>query len=54
VVYLASEDCVFNGETFFVQGGSVKRFRSWEMAEGVEREDRWTVADLTAALAKLS
>jgi NAD(P)-dependent dehydrogenase (short-subunit alcohol dehydrogenase family) len=54
VAYLASEDCVFNGETFFVQGGSVKRFRSWEMAEGVEREDRWTVADLTAALAKLS
>jgi NAD(P)-dependent dehydrogenase (short-subunit alcohol dehydrogenase family) len=54
VAYLASEDCVFNGETFFVQGGSVKRFRSWEMAEGVEREDRWTVADLTAALAKFS
>jgi NAD(P)-dependent dehydrogenase (short-subunit alcohol dehydrogenase family) len=54
VAYLASEDCVFNGETFFVQGGSVKRFRSWEMAEGVEREDRWTVAELTAALAKLS
>jgi NAD(P)-dependent dehydrogenase (short-subunit alcohol dehydrogenase family) len=54
VAYLASEDCVFNGETFFVQGGSVRRFRSWEMAEGVEREDRWTVAELTAALAKLS
>jgi NAD(P)-dependent dehydrogenase (short-subunit alcohol dehydrogenase family) len=54
VAYLASADCVFNGETFFVQGGSVKRFRSWEMAEGVEREDRWTVAELTAALAKLS
>jgi NAD(P)-dependent dehydrogenase (short-subunit alcohol dehydrogenase family) len=54
VAYLASEDCVFNGETFFVQGGSVKRFRSWEMAEGVERDDRWTVADLTAALAKLT
>ena len=54
VAYLASEDCVFNGETFFVQGGSVKRFRSWEMAEGVERDDRWTVAELTAALAKLS
>jgi NAD(P)-dependent dehydrogenase (short-subunit alcohol dehydrogenase family) len=54
VAYLASEDCVFNGETFFVQGGSVKRFRSWEMAEGVERDDRWTVAELTAALAKLT
>ncbi len=54
VAYLASADCVFNGETFFVQGGSVKRFRSWEMAEGVERDDRWTVAELTAALAKLS
>ena len=54
VAYLASVECAFNGETFFVQGGSVQRFRSWEMAEGVEREDRWTVAELTAALAKLT
>src|SRR6478672_13183063 len=36
VAYLASADCAFNGETFFVQGGSVKLVQSWTMAAGVE------------------
>ena len=31
VAYLASADCAFNGETFFVQGGSVKLVQSWTM-----------------------
>jgi NAD(P)-dependent dehydrogenase (short-subunit alcohol dehydrogenase family) len=53
VAYLASADCAFNGETFFVQGGSVKIVQSWTMAAGVERDDRWTVAELTAALKDL-
>jgi NAD(P)-dependent dehydrogenase (short-subunit alcohol dehydrogenase family) len=53
VAYLASADCAFNGETFFVQGGSVKLVQSWTMAAGVERDDRWTVAELTAALKDL-
>jgi hypothetical protein len=53
VAYLATADCAFNGETFFVQGGSVKIVQSWTMAAGVERDDRWTVAELTAALKDL-
>jgi NAD(P)-dependent dehydrogenase (short-subunit alcohol dehydrogenase family) len=53
VAYLASADCAFNGETFFVQGGSVKIVQSWTMGAGVERDDRWTVAELTAALKDL-
>jgi NAD(P)-dependent dehydrogenase (short-subunit alcohol dehydrogenase family) len=53
VAYLASAACPFTGETWFVQGGSVKRFKSWEMADGVERDDRWTVSELTAALGAL-
>ena len=53
VAYLASAECAFNGETFFVQGGSVKIVQSWTMAAGVERDDRWTVAELTAALKDL-
>jgi len=53
VAYLASAECAFNGETFFVQGGSVKLVQSWTMAAGVERDDRWTVAELTAALKDL-
>jgi NAD(P)-dependent dehydrogenase (short-subunit alcohol dehydrogenase family) len=51
VCYLASADCVFNGETFFVQGGTVKRVRSWEMAETVDQKETWSVAALGEALA---
>jgi NAD(P)-dependent dehydrogenase (short-subunit alcohol dehydrogenase family) len=54
VAYLASADCAFTGETFYVQGGVVKRVRSWEMAETVEHPGRWTAAELAAALAPLA
>ena len=54
VAYLSSEACAFNGETFFVQGGKVTRVKSWEFGDGVEQNDRWSVADLTEALAKLA
>src|SRR4029079_793324 len=52
VCYLASAACQFNGETFFVQGGTVRRVKSWEMAETVEQQDTWTVEALGEALAK--
>ena len=51
VAYLATADCPFTGETFFVQGGEVKRVHSWEMAETVEQQARWTVDGLAEALA---
>jgi NAD(P)-dependent dehydrogenase (short-subunit alcohol dehydrogenase family) len=54
VAYLATADCPFNGKTFFVQGGSVKIMRPWEMGEGIEQDDRWTVAGLQDALPKLA
>jgi NAD(P)-dependent dehydrogenase (short-subunit alcohol dehydrogenase family) len=50
VAYLASADCAFTGETFFVQGRKVQRVKSWEMAETVEHDDRWTVDALGEAL----
>jgi NAD(P)-dependent dehydrogenase (short-subunit alcohol dehydrogenase family) len=50
VAYLASADCAFTGETFFVQGGKVSRVASWSFAESVERDGRWDVAGLTEAL----
>jgi NAD(P)-dependent dehydrogenase (short-subunit alcohol dehydrogenase family) len=50
VAYLASEQCEFNGEMFFVQGGVVKRVRGWEMSDRIERAERWTVDDLADAL----
>jgi NAD(P)-dependent dehydrogenase (short-subunit alcohol dehydrogenase family) len=54
VAYLATADCPFNGETFFVQGGTVKRVRSWEMADGVEQGARWSVSALAEALKALA
>jgi NAD(P)-dependent dehydrogenase (short-subunit alcohol dehydrogenase family) len=53
VAYLASTACRFNGETFFVRGGTVQRVRSWELAESVRCEGVWSVDELTNALANL-
>ncbi len=54
VAYLSSERCAFTGETFFVQGGVVKRVQSWAMAETVERQGAWTVDELADALEPLA
>jgi NAD(P)-dependent dehydrogenase (short-subunit alcohol dehydrogenase family) len=54
VAYLATADCPFTGETFFVQGGQVKKFQSWKMGDGVEQDERWTVAGLQSELSKLA
>lgn len=51
VAYLASDRCQFNGETFFVQGGAVKRVNSWAFGDSIEQPCRWTVDDLADALA---
>ncbi len=53
VAYLATGDCPFTGETFLVQGGKVQRVQSWSAAEAIEKNDRWTVAELAAAASKL-
>jgi NAD(P)-dependent dehydrogenase (short-subunit alcohol dehydrogenase family) len=53
VAYLASTACRFNGETFFVRGGTVQRVRSWELAESVRCDGAWSVDSLASALANL-
>jgi NAD(P)-dependent dehydrogenase (short-subunit alcohol dehydrogenase family) len=54
VAYLATADCAFTGETFFVQGGKVQRVQSWTFAESVEQDGRWDVSDLAKALEPLA
>jgi NAD(P)-dependent dehydrogenase (short-subunit alcohol dehydrogenase family) len=54
VAYLASPECSFTGETFLVQGGSVTRVQSWTPAQKLEKQDRWTVAELAARAADLT
>ena len=46
VAWLATEDCPATGRVFWVQGGSVNLMTGWTIGEGVDRDDRWTVAEL--------
>jgi NAD(P)-dependent dehydrogenase (short-subunit alcohol dehydrogenase family) len=50
VAYLATADCDITGRTFFVQGGTVRVMEPWRMGERLERDDRWTIDGLAAAL----
>jgi NAD(P)-dependent dehydrogenase (short-subunit alcohol dehydrogenase family) len=53
VAYLATEHCPATGKVFFVQGGMVRLFQPWTMTETIDKKDRWTVAELETAMAKL-
>jgi hypothetical protein len=38
---------------FFVQGGRVALFRPWTMAEQIDKNDRWSVAELDVEMKRL-
>jgi len=46
VAYLATKDCPIAGRVFFVHGGSVHLFQPWAIIDSIEKDERWTVADL--------
>jgi NAD(P)-dependent dehydrogenase (short-subunit alcohol dehydrogenase family) len=50
VAYLASDACELTGRTFFVQGGTVRVMEPWQLGHTLERDERWTVADLAELL----
>ena len=53
IAYLATEGAAETGQVYFVQGGTVRRFQGWTMQETIEKDDRWTVAELQAEMPKL-
>ncbi|MHB8671971.1 MAG: SDR family oxidoreductase [Acidimicrobiales bacterium] len=53
VAYLATEQCPATGKVFFVQGGIVQLFESWRQTEAIEKNDRWSVAELETEMKKL-
>ena len=53
VAWLSTADCPATGQVFFSQGGKVQRMHNWAMGEAVERDERWTIAELDAALKNL-
>jgi len=51
VAFLARATCPFNGETFYVQGGTVRRLQPWTlMGESIEKSTRWEVDELVDAM----
>ena len=53
VAYLATENCPSSGKVFFVQGGKVRLFQPWTMTDSVDKDGRWTVAELQAEMHRL-
>ncbi len=51
--YLSTESCPLTGKVYFVQGGQVCLFRPWTMTEMLNKNDRWTVAELQAAMERV-
>lgn len=49
VAYLASEQCRINGKVFFVRGGRVSLFQPYTAIDHIDKEGRWTVAELADA-----
>ena len=47
VAWLGTAGCPApSGSTFFVQGGTVRLMQGWTMTTGIDKHDRWTVAEL--------
>jgi NAD(P)-dependent dehydrogenase (short-subunit alcohol dehydrogenase family) len=53
VAWLASDSCPASGKVFFVQGGRVAVFQPWTIVNEINKDDRWTVAELADEGAKL-
>jgi len=53
VAYLATEGCPATGKVYFILGGQVRLFQPWTLTDTIEKDDRWTVAELQAEMHKL-
>ena len=53
VAWLASADCPVTGRIFLAHGGKVELFRPWTVERAVEKEGRWSAAELAEALPAL-
>jgi NAD(P)-dependent dehydrogenase (short-subunit alcohol dehydrogenase family) len=53
VAWLATENCRANAQMLMVRGGRVDVFDGWTERETHERDSRWTVKELEAALGHL-
>jgi len=54
VAYLATADCPISGRVFFVAGGGIHLFQPFAIIDGIVKDGRWTVAELTSEAARLA
>jgi len=51
VAYLCGARCPFTGETFYVQGGTVRRLERWSLVgDSIENPTRWALNVLADAM----
>lgn len=51
VAYLAGADCPFNGETFYIQGATIRRLQPWTLVgDTIEQPTRWELDELSRAM----
>jgi NAD(P)-dependent dehydrogenase (short-subunit alcohol dehydrogenase family) len=53
VAYLSTEGCPATGKVYFIQGGQIRLFKPWTMTNTLEKDDRWTVAELQTEMQRL-
>ncbi len=50
VAWLAAADCPVTGRVFLAHGGKVQLFRAWSPEGAVEKDGRWSAAELAGAV----
>ncbi len=51
VAFLSGAGCRFNGATFYIQGGTIRRLEPWTLTgDAIESSTRWDLADLADAM----
>ncbi len=51
VAYLSGAACPFNGQTFYIQGGTIRRLEPWTLTgDSIERPTRWKLDELAEAM----
>ncbi|MDW3216851.1 MAG: SDR family NAD(P)-dependent oxidoreductase [Ilumatobacteraceae bacterium] len=51
VAFLSSASCRFNGEAFYVQGGTIRRLEPWTLiGDSIEKSTRWDLTELSDAM----
>jgi NAD(P)-dependent dehydrogenase (short-subunit alcohol dehydrogenase family) len=53
VAYLGTESCPATGKVYYILGGQIRLFQPWTLTDTLEKDDRWTVAELQAEMHKL-